>query len=362
MAARLIESGIGSVLAMNYSVYVEATRILTSAFYGALAGGATIGQAVDAARLEMLMDTERLTLYREGKEEIIHLRDWFLPALYQQAGDPVAFALSPTPLPVGEGPGARVPAYPARGGFPPEPGHGFYGREKELLHLRRTLAERAIVVLHGYGGQGKTALSAHAARWFTRTGLFERAVFVSFERGGGLEYALAEMGAALVSDDFAIHQGDPVETIADALRQTATLAVWDNFESVLRGGDAPLPDEQMTRLLDAAAAWFSPPLSRRDGGGGRGWGFPSPHHHPRPVAPASRAGAGPPDGAHAIARPGLGRRARAGCADSAGSRHPAPAARGAGPPARFFRRPPAFDSTRGAAPKRLHARKTSGRV
>ena len=37
VASKLIEAGIGSVLAMNYSVFVEATRLLTSAFYGALA-------------------------------------------------------------------------------------------------------------------------------------------------------------------------------------------------------------------------------------------------------------------------------------------------------------------------------------
>ncbi|MCP4659140.1 MAG: CHAT domain-containing protein, partial [bacterium] len=87
VAARLIESGVGSVLAMSYSVLVEATRILTGAFYQALSQGATVGQAVDKARLRMLARTERGRLYRDGKEEAIHLRDWFLPALYQQTAD-----------------------------------------------------------------------------------------------------------------------------------------------------------------------------------------------------------------------------------------------------------------------------------
>ena len=73
-------------------------------------------------------------------------------------------------------------------------------------------------MVHGYGGQGKTTLAAHAARWFTRTHRFERAVFVSFENGGGLEWALSEMGNALIGDNFAIHQGDPLEAIAATLR------------------------------------------------------------------------------------------------------------------------------------------------
>ncbi len=211
VASKLIEAGIGSVLAMNYSVLVSATRLLTAAFYGGLAQGQTIGQAVDAARFAMLMEPERAKLYRDGKEEAIQLRDWFLPALYQQSLDPAPFT-APTPGPspvVTDRRGEGVPTYPARGGFPDEPRYGFHGRERELLHLRRTLAERPIVVVHGYGGQGKTTLAAHAARWFTRTHLFQRAIFVSFERGGGLDYALSEMGAALLGDNFAIHRRRP---------------------------------------------------------------------------------------------------------------------------------------------------------
>jgi hypothetical protein len=258
VAAKLIEAGIGSVLAMNYSVLVPATRILTSAFYGALSAGKSIGQAVDTARFAMLSDTERFKLYRDGKEETIQLRDWFLPALYQQSIDPVPFAVSTLPLSqTGEGPGKGVPIYPARGGFPDEPRYGFHGREKELLHLRRTLAERPIIVLHGYGGQGKTTLAAHAVRWFTRTHLFERAIFVSFERGGGLDTALSEMGAALLGDNFAIHQGDPIDAIATALYASPTLVVWDNFESILPNGDAPLPDDDFQKLLNAAQRWFA---------------------------------------------------------------------------------------------------------
>ena len=262
VAARLIESGIGSVLAMNYSVLVPATRILTSAFYGALAAGRDDrpGGGRGAAR-DVDETPSGSRSIATSKEETIHLRDWFLPALYQQREDVAPFDLSsspggPPPLPsTGEGKGCGLT--PRGVDSRAEPRYGFYGRERELLHLRRTLAERPIVVLHGYGGQGKTTLAAHAARWFTRTGLFERAVFVSFERGGGLDYALAEMGNALVGDNFAIHQGDPVEAIADALRQTPTLVVWDNFESVLPNGDAPLPDAEMQKLLDAASRWFS---------------------------------------------------------------------------------------------------------
>jgi len=271
VAARLLESGAGSVLAMNYSVMVTATRILTATFYTTLSKGGTIAQAVDEARLQMLSKTSRFDLYRNGKEETIRLYDWFVPALYQQSLDPAPFTGTSPLSATGErlGVGVSVPTYPARGGFPEEPRYGFHGRERELLHLRRTLAERPIVVVHGYGGQGKTSLAAHAARWFTRTHLFERAIFVSFERGGGLDYALSEMGAALLGDNFAIHQGDPIDAIAAALRDTPTLVVWDNFESILPNGDAYASDQELQKLLSAAARWFSPsPVGRGVGGEG----------------------------------------------------------------------------------------------
>jgi len=62
-----------------------------------------------------------------------------------------------------------------------------------LLDLERSFYRNSIEILHGFGGQGKTALGAYAARWLVRTGRFDRAVFVSFESSVGLEVALAEM-------------------------------------------------------------------------------------------------------------------------------------------------------------------------
>ncbi|MFZ5910331.1 MAG: tetratricopeptide repeat protein, partial [Chloroflexota bacterium] len=147
------------------------------------------------------------------------------------------------------------PAQP-RGAFPPPPLHGFHGRARELLDLERAFATRNIVVLHGFGGQGKTALATQAAEWFTRTHLFDRAAFVSFENGVGLDFVLNELGEALVEENFQIHQGDKTEAIAESLREKPALVVFDNFESILPNGNAPLSPEELQKLLDAAARWF----------------------------------------------------------------------------------------------------------
>ena len=217
VATRLIESGVGGVVAMNYSVLVPTARALTGSFYRGLAAGESVAASLDAARLALLADTKRLTLHRGDGEETIHLQDWFVPALYQQEAELRPFARDGRPttdnrqLTTGDrrtrAP-ATLPRQPDRAGFPPEPVHGFHGRARELLALERLFADKAAVVLHGFGGQGKTSLATHAAWWLTRTGLFERAAFLSFEDGKGLDVVLAELGAALVGDDFAIHAGD----------------------------------------------------------------------------------------------------------------------------------------------------------
>lgn len=104
VAVRLIRAGVGSVLAMNYSVLVTAVEKFVAAFYGGLAAHLSIGQAVDEGRYQLLADVQRHTLTRrnaEGElvEETVRLYDWFLPALYQQAADPVVFPAEQSPPP-----------------------------------------------------------------------------------------------------------------------------------------------------------------------------------------------------------------------------------------------------------------------
>ena len=264
VASRLIESGVGGVVAMNYSVLVETAKRFTKEFYGALARGQSTNAAMDTARRDLFRDTKRITLRRPHEEEaiIIHLQDWFLPALYQQADELTPFApLSPSTAPSSKGKGAGGIGV-SRAKFPPPPLHGFHGRARELLDLERAFATRNIVVLHGFGGQGKTSLATQAAEWFTRTHLFERAAFISFETGASLDFVLNELGNALVEDNFQIYQGNKIEAIAKSIQEKPALVVFDNFESVLPNGNAPLPADELKKLLDAAATWFAPHATR----------------------------------------------------------------------------------------------------
>ncbi len=277
VAARLVRAGVGSVLAMSYSVTVAAARLFVGAFYGGLVAGASVGRAADEGRAALLADTVRHTLVRRNEqgeqiEEPLHLRDWFLPALYQQrAADPVIFVPGAAAMPGRTRPRALDdPGTP--GGLPAAPLHCFHGRGADLLRLERALAERAVVVLHGFGGLGKTALAAEAGRWLYRTGRFPGgAAFVSFEGGGSLQALCSWVGQAVSGDpNFSLGEGDPVERVAALLRERPALVILDNFESVL-GPEPLMPAEELAAVLDAVYRWATvgrPPSPAQDAGRG----------------------------------------------------------------------------------------------
>lgn len=256
VAPRLIRAGVGSVVAMQYSVLVPTSKRFFAAFYAALVQGATIGQAMDAGRRDLLRNEFRFMLHHpDGSDRPIRLRDWFLPALYQQAADPAPFlnAAPPRRQHTAAESGAAPPSPPLLGPFP-VPRYDFVGRARELWRLERLLQARRIVVLHAFGGQGKTALATEAAGWLARKGRFARALFLSFEQGGAADWALAQLGRLLLGNDFAsLGEAGRLPALQAALAEAPTLLVWDNFESVLPGANAALPPDALRGLLDLGA-------------------------------------------------------------------------------------------------------------
>lgn len=230
LAPALLKSGVGSVIAFSHSVHIEAARILVERFYKELAGGRTVGQALEEARSALRAQPKRF-LHLGPNAKTIDLQDWFIPQLYQAGADPAL---------VKEDGGAVAPKkFRAKksidlSGFPPAPMYQFHGRAKELHEMERAFRKHPALVLTGMGGMGKTALAREAAAWWRRTGRFGHAVFCSFEQKAGAENAIRILGKALEGDDFSSRTAeDQWKTAVDIFHERKVLLIWDNFESTL---------------------------------------------------------------------------------------------------------------------------------
>lgn len=249
-AARLVQSGVDGVVAMSASVLVAAATRYVAAFYQRLAGGDSVPLAHERARQELHARPQRHPQARslDAPGEPVILRDWWLPHLYLQR----ELDLAATGAPV-----ATAPPAPPLTDMPPPPRYGFGGRARELLRLERGLRQGKLVLVHGFGGQGKTALAAEAADWLTRTGMYAGALFVSYEHGGDAELLLSALGRHLGLEDGSLRADDPraaLATIKPLLRQRPTLIIADNLEAILPAGDAPLAAGERTVLWDSLLA------------------------------------------------------------------------------------------------------------
>src|SRR5262245_11886584 len=233
VAARLLEEGVTSVVAMSHSVLVETSCGFVQAFYAALAEGARIGQAMLAGQQALYGDPYRGKIMGAGD---LHLRDWFVPVLYQEEHDPQLITKS---LPQAV---RQLQAQQRRlslGALPEPPPHHFQGRSRELLALERLLHDHPYAVVRGQGGMGKTTLAVELARWLVRTDRFRRAAFVSLETVSDVRSVLDSLGRQVLPEGANwsvaqypdLHQA--LQPVQRALADHPTIIALDNLESVL---------------------------------------------------------------------------------------------------------------------------------
>jgi tetratricopeptide (TPR) repeat protein len=253
VAGKLLESGVGSVVAMSHSLLVEAAQRFGSAFYVELMNGKRVGQAMLAGQRALKIDTFRGRFF----DADLRLEDWFVPVLFQDELDPQL---------IRETPAEAVQAIVARrtefalGDIPGEPSHSFIGRGPELLKAERILARERYLVIQGPGGEGKTTLASELARWLVFTRRFGRAAFVRIDQDGDARRILFELGSQLVpnyASRAALNADLARRLVERVLEQQPTLIVLDNMESALSpapGSEAALGFEPET--LDAILELF----------------------------------------------------------------------------------------------------------
>jgi tetratricopeptide (TPR) repeat protein len=231
VASALLKVGVASVVAMSHSLLVETSRRFVAAFYGALAQGKRVGDAMLAGQRQLKDDSFRGRIFGAGE---LRLEDWFVPVLYQEKDDPQLFKSTPAKQTLADFQAALASRL---GELPPIPETGFIGRSRELLALQRLLRKECYAVLRGQGGEGKTALAAELARWLVRSQQITRVAFVSVETHSHRAAVLDAIGRQLVGPAYSVATYDSLEKatlpVERALVEQATLLVVDNMESLL---------------------------------------------------------------------------------------------------------------------------------
>ncbi|HEY2737050.1 MAG TPA: CHAT domain-containing protein, partial [Thermoanaerobaculia bacterium] len=233
VAAKLLDEGVTSVVAMSHSVLVETARRFVAAFYAELARGARVGRAMLAGQQALFDDARRGKIMGAGE---LRLQDWFVPVLYQEEQDPqLVTKIPPQQIQQFEAEKRRL----SLGALPESPPHDFQGRSRELLALERLLHREQWAVVRGTGGQGKTTLATELSRWLTRTARFARAAFVSLEHHRHAQAVLDTLGHQLLAEGatYSVAQfrdlGEALKPVERALADFPTIVVLDNCESIL---------------------------------------------------------------------------------------------------------------------------------
>jgi tetratricopeptide (TPR) repeat protein len=256
VATALVSVGATGVVAMAYSVYVEAARQFMGRFYGDLTRGATVAGAVASGRRAVL--NQQL---RPSPKGGLPLQDWLVPVLYQQEGytplparqqeTPSFEALLTQAQSVGTGVATLDPS--ETGVLPPSGTYGFIGRDYELMRLERAFRRSSVVLLKGMGGVGKTELAVGFARWLRETqGCTGGIFFTSFETGHGLSAVVNAIGRRLGGANFDPLMPEQQEAlVVQYLQANSCLLIWDNFEPVagFPAGNEPLLGETERRRL-----------------------------------------------------------------------------------------------------------------
>jgi tetratricopeptide (TPR) repeat protein len=261
VAARLLEEGVASVVAMSHTILVETARRFVRVFYRELAQGKRVGAAMLAGQQALYSDNYRGRMLGAGE---LRLQDWFVPVLYQEEQDSQLVIKLPADQVRQLG---DVKRRLSLGALPAPPEHEFIGRSRELLALERLLHTEPWAAIRGQAGEGKTTLAAELARWLVRITRFRRAAFVSLEHYTDARGVLDSIGRQLLPESYSVsHYPDlkqALQPVERALIDYPTIIVLDNLESVLPNAMNPFASgathvEELLglcrRLLDSSSA------------------------------------------------------------------------------------------------------------
>src|SRR5579884_2808740 len=190
VATALLQSGMRSVVAMAYSLYVSGAQVFLPAFYRRLFETGRTAESVRAGRNQMFADNKRICA--RGRYP---LNDWLLPVLYQHDPIDLSFAAKSKQ----EQSKSRLPREVREHREP----YGFIGRDSAILAMERALHRQTpAILIQGLGGVGKTTLARGFLRWLDETGGLDGALWFEFRDIRTADYVINQIGEAFLGENF----------------------------------------------------------------------------------------------------------------------------------------------------------------
>ena len=225
LAYTLLQRGIPSVLAMQYSVLDSSATSFAERFYSDLAVSKPVDLALTSARLALMVG--------ENKNRV----DFATPVLF--LNDPNCLNIGAIKVEEEE---FRLEKRPFSMGEVAWIKKGFVGRRKELRIIREgfTRDVKRVVIIHGFGGIGKTVLATRIAA--KMTDYFRGVKAIRCRATLKPEDILNELNgflnlAGINEFNQYIHDSIPLESKIDVLiqilNQVRFLIIFDNFEDCL---------------------------------------------------------------------------------------------------------------------------------
>ena len=223
VATALLRSGVRSVVAMAYSVYVSAAQEFLPSFYLRLFQSGSFAEASRAGRQQLVQQQSRVCA-----AGLYDLEDWLVPVVYEQ--HPLDFSFATSALP---------PAVRSLGDelVDDDNPYGFVGRDSTILALERAMHRKpAGLLISGLGGVGKTTLARGFARWLVETSGLDPTHFHWYrfdESVRSAESVVNRLGERILGANFSLASlDDRIAALSKVLNEERHLVVWDNFETV----------------------------------------------------------------------------------------------------------------------------------